>query len=203
MADGRVDVAVVDEYPSQVAGVVNAVNASSAMRVALTADSGDQALAAMEQHAPDVVLIEPWMRAGDGLATIMKMHAQHPGMAIIAYSRMWDDDHVAEARAAGAAAHIPKTTPVDDLPAIVRQVLAGAEVRPSGSAARGSAGDLTAREREVLTLASRGMSNVQIADSLFVTEQTVKFHLSNIYRKLGVHNRTEASHRASRHGMLG
>ncbi|MDA3005084.1 MAG: response regulator transcription factor, partial [Actinomycetota bacterium] len=72
-----------------------------------------------------------------------------------------------------------------------------------GSAARGSAGDLTAREREVLALASRGMSNVQIADSLFVTEQTVKFHLSNIYRKLGVHNRTEASHRASRHGMLG
>lgn len=203
MADERVDVAVVDEYPSQVAGVVNAFNASSAMHVVLTAESGEQALAAMEQHVPDVVLIEPWIRAGDGLATIMKMHAQQPGVAIIAYSRMWDDDHVAEARAAGAAAHIPKTTPVDDLPAIVRQVLAGAEVRPSGSAARGSAGDLTAREREVLALASRGMSNVQIADSLFVTEQTVKFHLSNIYRKLGVHNRTEASHRASRHGMLG
>lgn len=201
--DASVRVMVVDEYPSQVAGVMSAMNGSASMRVMTTAHSGAQALVALEGDLPDVVLVEPWMRAGDGLALITKIQQQYPQVAVIAYSRMWDDDHVAQARAAGASAHIPKTTPVEDLPAIVRQVLAGAEVRPSGTAAHGSAGDLTTREREVLALASKGLSNQQIATTLFVTEQTVKFHLSNIYRKLGVHNRTEASHRASRSGMLG
>ncbi len=201
--EARIRVGVVDEYPSQVAGVVTAIDGSATMRVATTAASGEQALADMAANPPDVVLVEPWMRTGDGLAFITTLHQQHPSVAVVAYSRMWDDDHVAQARAAGAAAHIPKTTPVEDLPAILRQVLAGAEVRPSGHAAAGSAGELTTREREVLALASRGMSNAQIAGTLFVTEQTVKFHLSNIYRKLGVHNRTEASHRAARTGMLG
>ena len=201
--DTGVRVLVVDEYPSQVAGVVSAMSGSPTMRVAMTAGSGTQALTALEADIPDVVLVEPWMRAGDGLALITKIHQQYPQVAVIAYSRMWDDDHVAQARAAGASAHIPKTTPVEDLPAIVRQVLAGAEVRPSTTAAAGSAGDLTSREREVLSLASQGLSNQEIASTLFVTEQTVKFHLSNIYRKLGVHNRTEASHRATRSGMLG
>jgi DNA-binding NarL/FixJ family response regulator len=201
--EARIRVGVVDEYPSQVAGVVGAIDDSSTMRVSATAASGEQALTIMAANPPDVVLVEPWMRTGDGLAFITKLHQQHPTVAMVAYSRMWDDDHVAEARAAGAAAHIPKTTPVEDLPAILRQILAGAEVRPSGHAAVGAAGDLTTREREVLLLASRGMSNAEIADMLFVTEQTVKFHLSNIYRKLGVHNRTQASHRAARAGMLG
>jgi DNA-binding NarL/FixJ family response regulator len=202
----KVSVLVVDEYPSQLAGVVGAIDSSQTMHVTMTAGSGSEAIAELDRTGrtlPDVVLVEPWMRSGDGLALIAKIHEEHPSVAIIAYSRMWDDEHVAQARAAGASAHIPKTTPVDDLPAIVRQVMAGAELRPSTASARGGAAELTGREREVLVLASEGLSNSQIADTLFVTEQTVKFHLSNIYRKLGVHNRTEASHHAKRSGMLG
>jgi DNA-binding NarL/FixJ family response regulator len=91
-----------------------------------------------------------------------------------------------------------------DLAAMVRHIMEGGTVRPStSSAAALPQTDLTAREQEVLCLAARGHSNAAIADELFVTAQTVKFHLSNAYRKLGVHNRTEAAHRAARMGVCG
>jgi DNA-binding NarL/FixJ family response regulator len=92
---------------------------------------------------------------------------------------------------------------LNDLPALLRQAISGIEVRPPTNRSAGSQASLTNREREVLRLASQGMSNTDIAHDLFVTEQTVKFHLSNVYRKMGVHNRTEASHRAARAGILG
>lgn len=202
-AINQVRVGIVDEYPTQVAGVAAAINASTTMRVVMTAGSGAEAMQATEHDVPDILLVEPWMRTGDGIACINRIHRDHPDVPVVALSRMWDEAHVREARAAGAVAHVPKTTPPEDLPAILRQVLAGAEVRPAVAAASPGAADLTAREREVLALAARGMPNSEIADALYVTEQTVKFHLSNVYRKLGVHNRTEASHRAARTGILG
>lgn len=113
--DAGVRVRVVDEYPSQVAGVVSTMSGSPTLRVAMTAGSGTQALSALEGDPPDVALVETWMRARDGLALIAKIHQQYPQVAVIACSRMWDDDHVAQARAAGASAHIPTTTPVEDL----------------------------------------------------------------------------------------
>lgn len=74
----------------------------------------------------------------------------------------------------------------------------GAEVRPSTTAAAGSAGDLTSREREVLSLASQGLCDQAIASTLVITEQTVTFHLSNIDRELGARNRTAAAAAARR-----
>jgi DNA-binding NarL/FixJ family response regulator len=196
-------VAVVDEYPSQVDGVAHAIDQSSSMQTVLMAASGAEAADRLEGAHPDVVLVEPWMRSGDGIAFISRLNLEHPEIPVIALSRLWDEQHVAESRAAGAVAHLPKTIDLDDLPALVRQVLAGIELHPpvqSGAALRSP---LTAREREVLRLAAKGLSNAEIAQELFVTEQTVKFHLSNTYRKLGAHNRTEASHRAAQAGILG
>lgn len=199
----QIRVAVIDEYPSQVDGVAHAIDQSSSMKTVLMASSGDDATAQLEQAHPDVVLVEPWMRSGDGIAFISRISMEHPEIPVIALSRLWDEQHVAESRAAGAVAHLPKTTDLNDLPALVRQVLAGIELHPPAVAGAALRSPLTAREREVLRLASKGMSNAEIARELFVTEQTVKFHLSNTYRKLGAHNRTEASHRAAQAGILG
>lgn len=202
-ATQRLRVAIVDEYPAQVEGVARAITESSSMDVVLTASSGREALAQIDDVHPDVVILEPWMRTGDGMALASILHRDHPEVTVIALSRMWDEEHVAESMAAGIGTHLPKTTPLNDLPALVRQSARGAEMRPAMSGGSGGRASLTAREREVLRLAARGMSNAEIGRELFVSEQTVKFHLANTYRKLGVHNRTQASHEAARVGIIG
>lgn len=199
----RVRVAIVDEYPAHVEGVARAIADSSSMEVVMVASSGRDALAQIEQVGPDVVILEPWMRTGDGLALASILQRDHPEITVVALSRMWDDAHVAETMSAGIGTHLPKTTPLHDLPALVRQAARGAEMRPATNGHTGGRSPLTAREREVLRLAARGMSNAEIGRELFVSEQTVKFHLANTYRKLGVHNRTQASHEAARAGILG
>lgn len=202
-SDQRLRVAIVDEYPAQVEGVAQVIGDSPTMEVVMTAGSGREALDEIDHANPDVVVVEPWMRSGDGMSFAAQAKREHPDITFIALSRLWDDDHVAESLGAGMAAHLPKTTPLDDLPALIRQTTLGAEVRPASSGAPAMRTPLTTRERDVLRLAARGLSNSDIGRELFVTEQTVKFHLSNIYRKLGVHNRTQASHEATRAGILG
>lgn len=199
----RLRVAIVDEYPAQVEGMTRVIDQSSSMEVVMTATSGGEALGKLPDAHPDVVVLEPWMRSGDGIAFAAQVAREHPEITLVALSRLWDDDHVAEGMQAGMVAHLPKTTPLDDLPALIRQSALGAEVRPAGSKAHALRTPLTTRERDVLRLAARGLSNVEIGRELYVTEQTVKFHLSNIYRKLGVTNRTQASHEAARAGILG
>lgn len=201
--DRRVRVVLVDEYPAQLAGTASALNHSSTIRVVMATASCHEACARAEEGAIDVLLIEPWMRGGDGIACMSRFRDAHPEVTVVALSRLWDAGHVAESLAAGAAAHIPKTTSLDDLAALIRQVLQGIAVHPPTTATGAGHSPLTTREREVLRLASTGMANAEIARELFVTEQTVKFHLSNVYRKLGAGNRTEASHRAVKAGILG
>ncbi len=202
-AERTTRVGIVDEYPAQVEGVARAIAEARGMQVVMTATSGKAALDAIREARPDVVIIEPWMRSGDGITCAAQIARDYPEITLVALSRLWDEDHVVESQSTGMVAHLPKTVDLNDLPALLRQAISGIEVRPPTNRSAGSQASLTNREREVLRLASQGMSNTDIAHELFVTEQTVKFHLSNVYRKMGVHNRTEASHRAARAGILG
>ena len=197
-----VRVAILDEYPVQALGVATALAASPSMRVALSTVSPTTLLDQLPALHVDALLLEPWMRNGDGLATITTLAAAQPDLAIIALSRIWTPDHVNRVLDAGASAYLSKEIRTVDLAARVWHIVGGGTVRPTNSNALPQ-NDLTPREQEVLCLAARGHSNAAIADELFVTAQTVKFHLSNAYRKLGVHNRTEASHRAARMGLCG
>jgi DNA-binding NarL/FixJ family response regulator len=197
-------VAILDEYPVQALGVATALGASQSMRVVLSTVSAAALLEQLPALHVNALLLEPWMRNGDGLEVIRVVSAAHPEVAIIALSRIWTPDHVNQALDAGARAYLSKEIRTADLAAMVRHIMEGGTVRPSASSAAAlPQTDLTAREQEVLCLAARGHSNAAIADELFVTAQTVKFHLSNAYRKLGVHNRTEAAHRAARMGVCG
>ena len=202
-AGNAVRVGIVDEYPAQVEGLARMFRDVAGMEVVMLAHSGDEALSKMPTTRPDVVVIEPWMRSHDGITCIATIAQDYPDVTIVALSRMWDEDHVAESMSAGISTHLPKTTPLEDIPALVRQSLAGVQVRPNAAPATPTKTPLTSRERDVLRLAAQGMSNEQIAAELVVSPQTIKFHLSNTYRKLRVQNRTEAAHAAARMGMLG
>ncbi len=193
--------AVLDEYPIQTVGLATALAASDTIRVVLSATSSAALMEGLPEANADAVLIEPWTRSHDGLTTIETIVADYPGIVVIAMSRLWDNSHVARALEAGAAGYLSKSMNIADLPAMVRHVCDGGVIRPQHNGNAPAAAGLTAREREVLSMAARGRSNALIGDELFITAQTVKFHLSNAYRKLGVQNRTEAAHVAARLGI--
>ena len=122
-----------------------------------------------------------------------------------------DSQVIDAALAAGASAYVVKTAHPEDLASAVRQAFSHSVYLASSRAAEPTAAEkpkvddspgLTRRELEILRLVAEGHSNAQLARMLWVTEQTVKFHLSNIYRKLDVANRTEASRWAQRNGLL-
>ena len=135
-----------------------------------------------------------------------------PGLKAIALASSEDQNQVQAAFAAGAVAYVVKTAHSDDVGVAIRQTFSPSLFLPGvtpAPAVNGAATDahpavamLTKREREILQLVADGHSNSQLARMLWVTEQTVKFHLSNIYRKLDVANRTEASRWAQIHGLL-
>ena len=201
-AAARVRVALADEQPLLMDGVARALDGSSGMRVVLQATSGAELLQRLDDVPVDVVLIEPWMRDGEGLDAISGLTTRFPELPIIALSGVADPGHVQQAVALGVHAYVGKSTRANDLPSIVRHVIAGAMVMPAVSTDGRSVLDLTPRELEVLRLAAEGLSNSEIGSRLYVTEQTIKFHLGNIYRKMGVSNRTEAAHQALRRGLI-
>jgi DNA-binding NarL/FixJ family response regulator len=147
--------------------------------------------------------------AEDALAYLRRVKDSVPSLRALVVSTRDDAASIEAAFAAGATVYCLKTTEPDDFASAVRQAFAPSIFFASGPA--GNGGDqtvtrltpmLTKREREILRLVAEGHSNAQLAQMLWVTEQTVKFHLSNIYRKLNVSNRTEASNWAHRHGLL-
>ena len=177
--------------------------------------STSEALSMVEAHRPDILITELEGRSGDfsGLVLIERAKAAVSSVRPIVLSMHQDSRIIDAALVAGAAAYVVKTAHPEDLASAVRQAfshsvyLAGRPAVMPVSAPEKPAVDtrsegLTRRELEILRLVAEGHSNAQLARMLWVTEQTVKFHLSNIYRKLDVANRTEASRWAQRHGLL-
>ncbi len=171
------------------------------------------ALELVEKHQPDVVISGIEMDAGEmnGIDFLRKARERVPHVRGIVLSAHTEPVWIDRALEAGAAAYVIKSAHPDDLASAIRQAFehsvyfAGA--RPLAASTTTPLSDelaeLTHREREVLRLVAEGHSNAKLAKMLWVTEQTVKFHLSNVYRKLNVANRTEAAWWAQRNGLLG
>ena len=179
-----------------------------------TATSGREGLALVTEHRPDVLVTGIQMPEGDidGIELVRKGNEVVSTLRAIVLSVYDDTKHIDAALAAGAVAYVIKTAHPDDLRSAIRQAFTHSVYSPGSRrpAARGGRRgrsedlpDLTRRELEILRLVAEGHSNTQLAKMLWVTEQTVKFHLSNVYRKLDVANRTEASRWAQLHGLLG
>lgn len=205
-----------DPYPV-VLDAVEGVVESAGVEVVGKATSSAEALELAEQEEPDVLVTEISLaEEGDGLECVREARRRVSELKPIVFSLSDDPNDIEAAFAAGAVAYVVKTAQPDDLAVAIRQAFDpsvyllptdGVSVSPNGNgqaveADEEDSGGLTPREREILRLVAEGNSNAQVARMLWVTEQTVKFHLSNVYRKLGVANRTEASRWAQLHGLL-
>jgi DNA-binding NarL/FixJ family response regulator len=210
-------VAIADDHRLMLDGIKRALETASDIEVVGEAMSGDAMLALLPTVNPDVVILDLRMPNGDGLDTLTRIRQDHPGMKVIILSMFEDSEHIDQALQRGADGYVVKSINPLDLPSTIRQVVEGAVhlrgvatvASPTDAGAlEGAArptsgiGVLTERELTILRLVAEGLSNLDIANRLFVTEQTVKFHLSNIYRKLGVGNRTEATRYAYRAKLI-
>ena len=173
----------------------------------------DEAIAAIEQHRPDVFIAGIDPGNAEQAACVRRAKQSHPGVKSVVLADNVEPEAIDAAFAAGAAVYCVKTAQQEDLVSAIRQVFQRSiYIATNGSSESVSAKEpatadpaahgLTRRELEILQLTAEGHSNSQLARMLWVTEQTVKFHLSNIYRKLDVANRTEASRWAQLNGLL-
>jgi DNA-binding NarL/FixJ family response regulator len=154
---------------------------------------------AVQQCQPDIVLIDEMQNSSDCLERIRECREEASASTIVLLTMRMDDEWLGEALGAGVDACVSKSSHLPSLGTLIREIVSRnivcAAPRAAAEAAQPLAAheDLTAREREILLLVADGLTNATIGKQLWVTEQTVKFHLSNIYRKLDVSNRTEAS----------
>lgn len=167
----------------------------------------DAVLATLDAHPDiDLVLLDLHMPGSHGLAGLAAVRAQHPGVAVIVVSANEDPRVVRRALDHGAAGYLPKSSGLDELresiltvmdcaqwlPASLRASVAGAESEPEDAALAARLASLSPQQFRVLSLVAEGLLNKQIADRLQVQERTVKAHLSAIFERLGVRNRTQA-----------
>jgi len=171
------------------------------------AGDGEEALALVEQLAPDVVLIDLVMPRVDGIEALRRLRERAPAVRAIVLSSFVDDDRLFPAVRAGAAGYLLKDVQPQELVEAIRTVHGGGALLHPQVAARllqDMAEDpLTPREHEVLALIGRGMPNKLIARELSLSEKTVKAHVSSILAKLGVTDRTQAALYAVREGLVG
>src|SRR5881396_4069758 len=174
------------------------------MEIVGTARDGRQVVPLITRTNPDLVLLDMRMPEMDGLACLERIRKQHPKVKVVMLSAFDDTERIRAALKRGASAYIVKTVNPLDLPAALRQAVQPTiyfGLPPEEDDPAAAAG-LTERETAMLRALARGLSNAAISREFWVTEQTVKFHLTNIYRKLGVKNRTEASRYAYQHGLV-
>jgi DNA-binding NarL/FixJ family response regulator len=213
-------VAIADDHRLMLDGIKRALETAPDISVVGEAMSGEEVLQLVPEVMPDVVIMDLRMPRGDGLTTLAALKKVYPDLKVIILSMFEEPDHINEALEKGAAGYVVKSINPLDLPSTIRQVVEGTVYHPgvagglgAGSGAAGGTGGapakpaappagLTERELTILRLVAEGLSNLDIASKLYVTEQTVKFHLSNIYRKLGVGNRTEATRYAYRNNLI-
>ena len=165
------------------------------------AESGEEAIRKVPQLNPDVVLMDLKMPGMGGVAAIRALHQDHPQLRIIALTSYVDEGLVQGALQAGANGYLMKNVSATELANAIRSADVGRmTLSPEATEALISAAthpvipgeDLTERERDVLKLLIKGLSNAEIAEQLIISTSTVKYHIGNIYSKLGVDSRVAA-----------
>jgi DNA-binding NarL/FixJ family response regulator len=195
-----------DDHRLMIAAVQTALEREDDIEVVGTTTDAANVLPLVAELRPDVVVLDVLMPQIDGLAVLERIRARFDDVNVVLLSASEDQSLVGRARAGGASAFVHKQIDPVELAPILRQALDSDEFQSVGIGADttelATAAGMTKKEQLVLDALARGLSNQQIAQELWVTEQTVKFHLSNIYRKLDVRNRTEAAQHALRRGLV-
>jgi DNA-binding NarL/FixJ family response regulator len=200
-----VRVLIADDNRLMLEGVRRALERVEDIEIVGATHTGSHVLPLVERRRPDLVALELGMRAADGRRCLDLLCEQHPDIKVVVLSASSAHDDIRWALANGARAYIVKTVDPLDIPAALRHAY-GEKVHhaigfdPSPEDELRATG-LTARELTMLKALARGLSNKAISRELWVSEETVKFHLGNLYRKLGVPNRLAAANIAHTRGI--
>jgi DNA-binding NarL/FixJ family response regulator len=200
-------VLIADDHRLIAEGIRKALEETGDFEVVGEANTGSQVLPLVRRTNPDLVILDLRMPGVDGLTCLEQIRENHPDVKVVVLSMSTDPSVIQAALKRGASAYVVKSVNPMDLPSVLRQAIEGTVFSAVGLEESGeseSARDLglTSREVTIIQALSRGLSNQAIGKELWVAEQTVKFHLTNIYRKLGVANRTEAVRLAYQHGLI-
>jgi DNA-binding NarL/FixJ family response regulator len=201
-------VLIADDHPLILAGIKRALEEDDQFEVVAEARIGSQVLPLVAQTQPDLALLDLRMPEMDGLTCLDRIRKEHPKVKVVILSVSTDPEIVQTVLNHGAAAYVVKSVNPIDLSSALRQALEGTVFSAVGLPEKTAQEDavkaagLTDRETTILKALARGLSNEAIGKELWVAQQTVKFHLTNIYRKLDVKNRTEAARYAYEHGLI-
>ncbi|MEO3854999.1 response regulator transcription factor [Acrocarpospora sp. B8E8] len=199
---------VVEDHPIFADGLLGLFRDLPEVEVVGVAGTAETAIELVEQNAPDVVLMDLHLPGMSGVEATARIRARHPAVAVLALTMLSDDETIVAAVRAGARGYLLKEAPPAEIIRSLQAVAAGQVVFGSSAGSRVLAAlatetvrprplpELTDREREVLDLVAAGLTNHAIAQRLFLSEKTIRNHVSNIFAKLGVSGRAEAVARA-------
>lgn len=210
-------VVLADDHPVVRKGIREFLEEAGDIQVVAEAGDGDEALALIRAHRPDVAVLDIQMPGQSGIEVTRRLRAAGLPVGVLLLTAYDDDPYVMAALQAGANGYVLKTVEADDLvrdvrviyegqsaldPRILRKVMNQLAGGPKTAGAEPFIEPLTARERDVLRLAARGYTNKAIAVQLGISDRTVQGHLANIFAKLGASSRTEAVMRAVQLGWI-
>ena len=204
-------VMLVDDHTVVRRGLGAVLEVSDDMSLVGEASDGEEAIELCERLQPDVILMDLLMPKMDGIAATKAIHERWPKVRIIALTSFKEREYVEGVLKVGATSYLLKNVSADELVSAIRRSMAGqSSLSPEAAQVliqraiepAQSGSDLTDRERDILALMVEGKSNGEIAERLFVSQSTVKFHVSNILSKLGVSGRTEAVAIAVKHHLV-
>ncbi|MHD0302973.1 MadR family response regulator transcription factor [Rhodococcus erythropolis] len=211
---GLVRIVLVDDHAILRQGLRSVLERESDLEIVGEASSLAEALAVVDKVGPDIVLMDLKLSASsdyEGLTLCCQLSTAHPGLGLLVLTTFLDDQLVVRAVHAGARGYVVKDVDTTELVRAIRAVSRGESAFDSRSASAvvrslngqsSSKERLTDRELEVLRLLANGLSNIKIGERLFISPTTVKFHVSNIMRKLEVSRRAEAVYAASKQGLI-
>ena len=199
-------VLAVDDHPLALAGLQQLLGSLDEVVLVGAAASGDEALGMADEHEPDVVLMDLEMPGKDGIRATRELLARRPGTPVVVLTSFSDRERILAALDAGAVGYLLKDVRPDELTRAIQAAAGGeAPLHPRAArellAARPARPLLSAREEEVLELVARGMPNKLIARRLEISERTVKGHLTRIFERIGVTDRTQAALWARERGL--
>ncbi|MBD0328507.1 MAG: response regulator transcription factor [Thermoleophilia bacterium] len=202
----KIKVVLAEDHALMRDGVRLVLDEADGVEVVGEARTGPDVLPVVTRTNPDVVLLDLRMPGMDGLAVLDQLRERLPDINVVIFSALDSREQIEAALKRGADGYIVKTINPADLPSAIRQAVERSVYHPftilaNGDSAAKQAG-LSEKEVAVLRELAHGRSNKEIARALYVSEQTVKFHLRNVYRKLGIATRTEALRYAYENGLI-